>query len=298
MFTYYLWSLLLQALSRLPASALFLLGSAAGFILNKVVRYRKKTVLLNIRKAFPQYTESQVKETANQFYGILGERIAESIKAISISKEEILQRCAIKDLQVLKKWSSEGKSIVALLGHCGSWEWAGLAASIATDYPQVLALYNPPNDRYWAKWIKHTRERWGMRLVSMRGKEFIGYYKQPQRVKTIHLYVADQSPRGLQGAVWCSFLNSRLPFFSGAARYAVTHRCAVLFVKIVRIKKGYHQIEIVPMFSGDEPVTAEKIIETYAVLLEKQIYENPADWLWSHKRWKHQEREVTSHCRT
>lgn len=294
MLSYYLFAPLLWLLSKLPPAALFTVGDGIAFILNRLVRYRKKTVYANIQKAFPHYSRQMVKATADDFYKILGERIAESAIAISISKKEILKRCPVKDLSMVEKWSSEGKSIVALLGHSGSWEWAGLTASIVTDYPQILALYNPPNNAYWNNWIKKNRERFGMKLVSMRGKGFIQYYKEKQPAKTIHLYVADQSPRGLQGAVWCNFLNSRLPFFSGAARYAVANKCEVIFVKVVRQKRGFYQIEIVPITDGKQPLSAEEITNNFANLLATQIQQSPADWLWSHKRWKHEGKEKST----
>lgn len=291
MFSYYLFFPLLWLIAKLPANNLFGIGDAIGFLLNKVIGYRKKVVRSNIQKAFPNFSIEEVNSTANLFYKILGERIAESIMAIRISKEEILKRCTIKNLSIVEKWSSENRSIVALLGHCGSWEWAGLTASLVTDYPQMLALYNPPNNKYWDNWIKRNRERFGLKLVSMRGKGFIQYYKQKQVQKTIHLYVADQSPRGLQGAVWCNFLNNRLPFFSGAARYAVANDCEVLFVKVVQTKRGFYQIELVPITKSDKKLSAEEITTQFAALLEEQIKSTPHDWLWSHKRWKHEGKE-------
>lgn len=291
MFSYYLLSPLLWLIAKLPAKTLFGIGDGIGFLLNKIIGYRKRTVRSNIQKAFPNFSTEEVNSTANLFYKILGERIAESIMAIGISKQEILKRCTVKDLSIVEKWSSENRSIVALLGHCGSWEWAGLTASLVTDYPQMLALYNPPNNKHWDNWIKRNRERFGMKLVSMRGKGFIQYYKQKQAQKTIHLYVADQSPRGLQGAVWCDFLNSRLPFFSGAARYAVANDCEVLFVKVVQTERGFYQIELVPITNSQKKLSAEEITTQFAALLETQIKKSPHDWLWSHKRWKHEGKE-------
>lgn len=294
MFSYYLLFPWLWLLSKLPPVALFAIGDGIAFLLNHVLSYRKKTVRSNLQKAFPEFSEERIQSTMRDFYNILGERIAESIIALSVSKETILQRCPVKDLGLVNKWSSENKSIVALLGHSGSWEWAGLTASMVTDYSKVFALYNPPNNHYWNKWIKQSRERFGMQLVSMRGKGFIQYYKEKQSNKALHLYVADQSPRGLHGAVWCDFLNSRLPFFSGAARYAVANNCEVLFVKVIRQKRGFYQIETIPITDGKTALSASEITLRFAALLEAQIKQSPADWLWSHKRWKHEGKENIS----
>jgi KDO2-lipid IV(A) lauroyltransferase len=65
----------------------------------------------------------------------------------------------------------------------------------------------------------------------------------------------------------------------------------VLFVKVVRQRRGYYQIEIVPITDGQQPLSAEQIINRFAQHLETQIHQSPADWLWSHKRWKHEGKE-------
>ena len=34
-------------------------------------------------------------------------------------------------------------------------------------------------------------------------------------------------------------------------------------------------------------VPDHRIVETYARLLEAEIRESPADWLWIHRKWKY-----------
>ncbi|MCS6818621.1 MAG: lysophospholipid acyltransferase family protein [Chitinophagales bacterium] len=278
---------LLSLLSRLPSSLLYAFGDVCAFFLAHVIRYRRRLVMSNLHRAFPEKSMEERRVIAEKFYRILGERIAESIMALSMSKEEILKRCCVKDLSIVEQWSKENFSIVALLGHCGAWEWAALTASIVTDYPMVVALYSPPRNKYWDEWINKIRGRFGLKLISMRGSAFANYYRYGVSCKAIHLFLADQSPGGLQGAVWCRFLNSNLPFLSGPARFAAAHQCKILYVEVVRLRRGYYEIRLTPI---DIPVTAaqhQEITCRYAKLLEAQIYRLPEDWLWSHKRWKH-----------
>ena len=57
--------------------------------------------------------------------------------------------------------------------------------------------------------------------------------------------------------------------------------------KIKKIRRGYYETEF--NLISEEP-TLEKddfIMESYKDMLEAQIKEVPAYYLWSHKRWKH-----------
>ena len=54
--------------------------------------YRKEVILTNLKKSFPNYSESELIKTKSLFYSHLGQIIAESIKAFNISTKEIENR--------------------------------------------------------------------------------------------------------------------------------------------------------------------------------------------------------------
>ena len=102
-------------------------------------------------------------------------------------------------------------------------------------------------------------------------------------------FIADQSPTKPERAYWTTFLNQPTGFFTGAERYARAHNCAVVYGKVVQRKKGYYTGEFIPITDNAANETENFVTEKFVRLLEDQIKEHPADWLWSHKRWKHKQ---------
>jgi KDO2-lipid IV(A) lauroyltransferase len=101
--------------------------------------------------------------------------------------------------------------------------------------------------------------------------------------------VADQTPAGGEIQYFTKFLNQKTPFFVGADKIARHTDSPVVYLETKRIRRGYYEAHFHKL---QEPPYEEKnftIVEQYARVLEKSILESPADWLWSHKRWKHQE---------
>ena len=60
----------------------------------------------------------------------------------------------------------------------------------------------------------------------------------------------------------------------------------LLFVEVHRVKRGYYEMKIVPL---TDSVSKEKGATTLLHVdhLEQVIKNNPENWLWSHRRWKH-----------
>jgi KDO2-lipid IV(A) lauroyltransferase len=59
-----------------------------------------------------------------------------------------------------------------------------------------------------------------------------------------------------------------------------------------RIKRG-HYLTTCELLCASPAATAEgKITRLFMQKLETSIREKPADWLWSHRRWKHQRASI------
>ena len=53
-----------------------------------------------------------------------------------------------------------------------------------------------------------------------------------------------------------------------------------------RVKRGYYEMTFIPICMNASEHAPEEILRKYYDLLEEEITETPANWLWSHKRWK------------
>ena len=47
-----------------------------------------------------------------------------------------------------------------------------------------------------------------------------------------------------------------------------------------------YNVKLINLDSPPYELKKSEILPKYVDFLEKEIYKNPSDWLWSHKRWK------------
>jgi KDO2-lipid IV(A) lauroyltransferase len=202
----------------------------------------------------------------------------------TISKKAILRRNVFDNLSVLEKLKSDNKSLIAVLGHFGNWEWGGLSLSINSPMT-VYSVYRPLSNPYFDRFMLRTRSRFGIHLVEMED-----IYRTLLRLKepSISIFIADQSPPNTKATYWTTFLSQDTPVFLGVEKIAQRLKYPVVFLYSLRVKRGYYRIgckllaEDVSQLKGEHEIT-----ELHTEFLEQLIREYPDQWLWSHKRWKH-----------
>lgn len=290
MITYYLVVPLLYLLAYLPTPVLYRLADVLAFVLYRVIGYRKNVVLSNLRKSFPEKSEKDIHQIAKESYTHLADRVIENIKCFTITEEEFLRRCQVENIEVVNKLYNEGRDVVLMIAHTGSWEWAGYVAHTLTKFT-IYGVYSPASNKYFNDLIIRTRGKMGMRLVSM--KDTSAYFKEKKEDQTFHVFFSDQSPSNPNNAYWTTFLHQDTAFFYGGARYAIKHNAIPIYANIRQVKRGHYSVKITIIKDDVSQCTPEDIVQRYAELLEQQLMERPSDWLWSHKRWKRQRPVLT-----
>ena len=113
--------------------------------------------------------------------------------------------------------------------------------------------------------------------------------KMSQLIKNRYALVlaADQSPAQPRSGYWINFFNRPTVFLPGPEKSAIRYKSAVVFVGFKRVKRGHYHFESV-MLTDDATNTAErgKLTCLYRDALEQAIKNDPANYLWSHKRFK------------
>lgn len=275
----------LYLLSLLPTRLLYFISDGVAWLLEHVVRYRRHVILTNIQNSFPGKSDVEVRQIAHDFYGHFADMLVENIKALTISPEELMERINVPGVrEVFQPYWDAKRNVAIVLGHAGAWQWAGLVAP--SLIPQRLfAFYNPLKNKHFDDYIKRTRSRYGMHLVSMRD-----YMKHVRArfsdVSSLHFFLFDQGPVNVKKAYWTTFLNQETGFYYGPAHFAQEHDCAVLYVGVRYQSRGKYLATITTVTDAPKSMKDSEIIEGCVRLLEQQILADPSDWLWSHRRWK------------
>jgi KDO2-lipid IV(A) lauroyltransferase len=276
--------LLIIPISRLPFFLLYGLSDLTFFLLYRVFGYRKKVVLTNISKSFPEKTKKEHKEIMVKFYRHFCDLVLESIKGFTISEEKIKKRMVFKNNEVLEPYFKDGKDLIMVGGHYNNWEYLAVGIGLCFDFIPV-GIYKPLTSKFFDEKMRSSRERYGLKLTPMKQTKdtFATNFGKPKAM----IFGADQSPSNVERCHWTTFLNQDTPVFFGPEKFAKEYDLPVFFSTIHKVKRGH--FEVTHQLITDKPKDTElaEITEAHVRLLEQDIIDKPEYWLWTHKRWKH-----------
>lgn len=282
---YYLWYSILWLISRIPFVLLYPLSSGFAFLLHRVLRYREKVVLDNLSIAFPEKSTEERKRIAGQFYRNLTDTFIESIKMLSMSKAGFLRRCET-DFTAINELVRKGKSIQLMAGHQMNWEYANwiIALNIQTTF---IGIYQPIGNKSIDRIFFKMRERFGTRLISTRAFKSKAHHLFDQQY-AIGL-AADQNTNPDKG-VWQYFFSKPAPFIEGPEKNAIRKNTAVAFIHIKKSSRGKYRLVTEYVIEEAADTRPGELTRLYRNTLEKIIREEPDNYLWSHRRWRHEYR--------
>jgi Kdo2-lipid IVA lauroyltransferase/acyltransferase len=284
---YYLVYGLLYLFSLLPLWVLYFFSNIAYFFVYHVSGYRKEIVMSNLRIAFPEKTEKEIIKIAKQFYLYFTDAMIESLKMISISKKEIIKR-STGEFDLLNRLIDQGKNIHIMAGHQFNWEFANLLYAMHLKIPFV-GVYQVITNKILDRIFFNFRKKYGTILISapdFKNKMHTVFTKQYMLA-----LAADQNPGNPANAYWLNFLNKPAPFVTGPGKGAVKFNTAVVYVGFQKLKRGHYNFAATLITENGIDYTPEQLTAMYKTELEKTIRKDPANYLWSHRRWKYDWKE-------
>jgi KDO2-lipid IV(A) lauroyltransferase len=284
---YYIVYGCLYVLSLLPLRVLFLFSDLAYFILYYAADYRKELVSNNLLIAFPEKTEEERKKIAKQFYLNFTDTVIESIKMISISRKELEKRSNC-EFDYINELIAKGRNIHIMAGHQFNWEFANLVYAMHVKIPFV-GIYTPVNNKIFGKIFYKFRSSYGTIMIS--AKDFKNKMHDVFSSQYILALGADQNPGNPANAYWLNFFGKPAPFVTGPGKGAVKNNTAVVFVGFEKMKRGHYKFHIVPIAENGASRTPEQLTVMYKNALEDIIRKDPSNYLWSHRRWRHEWKE-------
>ncbi len=280
----------LYILSLLPFSILYLISDFLYFILYYVIEYRKKIVANNLLIAFPQKTAQERITIAKQFYKNLVDNFIETIKMVSISKEGFLKHCD-GNFEVLNNIIKSGKNIQLHGAHQFNWEYGNWILAIKVNLP-VASVYMPIKNKILNKIFLKIRGRFGTVMVD--ATNYAKNMKKVARQQHALALVADQNPGVPAKAYWLNFFNRPAPFLSGPEKGAVRGNNAVVFTRYIKIKRGHYFFENHVITDGAGTSNPGELTTKFRDFIQDAISREPAGFLWSHRRWKHEYKDEYS----
>jgi len=268
--------------SRIPLALWYPFARFLAFLAWRVIPYRRHVVEGNLTKSFPEWDAATREQVIRDYYRGFADVLVEVVHSLRLSPEELARRVTLKNAEAVREETARGKPVLVLAAHQCNWEWLLLGLS-QLGVP-VDAAYKPLMDSWAEGEMRKLRSVFGARMIP--AQDLLGdIIRQRGTPRTIAI-LADQEPKTGERKQWVKFLNRDSAFYVGPEEIARTTRCAAFFANLKRTARGHYEVEFTRIAAVGEQLPSGEFTARYARMVEDQIRAAPADWPWSHKRWK------------
>ena len=276
-----------QLLSKLHLFVLYRIADFLYVLVYYLIGYRKKVVQQNLKLSFPEKSTTEIKKITKGFYKNFADVFVDSIKLLSISKKGLEKWIEVENIELLQHYYQQQEVVLVMTSHLTTWELISHRTAVL-DLP-VDVVYKQLSSPFFEQFMLKLRSRFGIQPIKMQ-HIFRDMVKRKGEPRIIGI-IADQAAESPDTAYWTTFLHQETDFFMGTEKMARSFNYPIVYAELTRIRRGKYRLrfsDLVQRPYTDIPMGG--ITETYIRTLEKSIQENPSDWLWSHRRFKHKRR--------
>ncbi|HUL44795.1 MAG TPA: lysophospholipid acyltransferase family protein [Bacteroidota bacterium] len=275
----------------LPLKSAQRLGMFIGRVAYTLISSRRTVALNNLRHAFPEKSRRELETIAKGAFQNYGIALMELLWFPHLTESSIRSLLHPQNLDLIERRFSEGKGMVMLSGHFGSWELIALGMAHLCGHPFTVIVQTQSNVRIDAIINRH-RCLFGNRVVPMN-------LSVRESLKTLHeggivAIAPDQS--GPMEGVFVNFFGRRVASHQGPAALALRSGSAMMMGFMVRQPDLTYDVIVEQVntdnLHGSQAENVEELTQRHTALLESYIRKYPDHWLWMHRRWKHTWEEV------
>jgi KDO2-lipid IV(A) lauroyltransferase len=271
-----------------PDTALNFMDHAARFLGPTFMRERDRLTMHNLRAAYPEKSEGEIRAIALESWGSIGRLAAEYVfldrlfdydpAAKTPGRVEVVGSPIFVDLR------DNPRPFIVFTGHTGSFEMLPVAGSaFGLD---VTVLFRPPNNVTMAKKVYDFRaKRMGALVPSHAGSSFT-LARKLEHGEGIGVLVDQKFGKGLE----TQFFGQPVRTNPLLAKLVRQFGCEVYPARCIRLPGNRFRLEIEPAIAiplneagrVDVNATAQLLNDT----VERWVREYPGQWLWYHDRWR------------
>ena len=253
----------------------------------------RKTAEVNLRIAFPDWTESKRATVLREMTRNLGWMAVEFARMPKYTRENIEDVIALEGHENFLAGQRRGKGVVYLTGHIGAWELSSYAHALygfPLDY-MARPLDNRPLDAL----VNRYRGGSGNKPIykNEAARVMLRVLKDAGTVGVL----ADQNTMPGEG-VFVDFFGVPACTTTGIARVALHTDAAVVpgYAYWDEDSQKYKlrfepAVELVR--TGDSERDIVENTQRFAKVLEAIIRKHPGQWIWIHARWKNRPKGET-----
>ncbi len=261
-------------------------SKAASFLSAAIFLFsakRRNIACGNLRMAFPDKSEAEIKKTARQSLANIALTYLELIIQRRFKEEDVKRFIHFENSELINRAAQKGKGVILLSGHYGNWELLACAAGLYSAIPVLIIVQK---QKFWDKEITESRVRFGNTVVE-RGsaaRKIVGTLRSGGAVALL----ADQSPPRIDG-IFSDFFGVSTLTYKAPAELSLKFGSPIIAGFAVRKSNGTYSVRLEEIGSDGLEYNDEGIAELTQrcnKLLEDNIRRHPHLWAWPHRRWK------------
>jgi KDO2-lipid IV(A) lauroyltransferase len=260
-------------------------GGRVGAFAFDVVRIRRRVTLENLERAFgDEMTHAERVRTGRRSYVNFTKSMVELASLRRLSAEKLRELVRIHGRENMDAAFAEGKGVIVVTGHFGSWELLG-ASGVAQGIPVDFIVGEQTNSLV-DDYINGLRRSAGIGVIP-KGIAVRGVFSSLKKNRSIAI-LSDQDARN--AGIFVDFFAIPSSTYPGAAQFVWKTGCPMVFCSIVRRKDETHDAWFKPAMHACTDAEGEREIHRLTTAftkdLEQAIKENPDHYFWAHRRWK------------
>lgn len=266
--------------------------SLTGKFIYHILPYRRKIIMRNIEQVFANTISLKDKTNlAKAFYSHLAKCIKETILIRFISDKKLQSKVDVIGHEHLLNVAKDGKGVLVLTGHFGSFEFAPLGGILNFNQYQghFHFIRKSIGNKTIEKILFNRYIKAGLHVIPKQNAMHM--VKDALNKNHAVIFVLDQHAIiSNKDGIPVEFFGKKAGTYRSLASIARHTGIPVVPAAGYRLKNGKHVLEFhKPIIWEEFPTTSESLhnnTRKYNQALEKIILAHPEQWMWLHKRWK------------
>jgi len=249
----------------------------------------RQIAMRNLNRVYPDKPDAWKRRISRESFAELGRTTFELPHVYLRSKDFLLSRIDIKNLDALVQAKALNKGVILAACHHSNWELGALCFSMLGHTTDMIyrSVRHPALDQF----VLQARQRFG---TIMQPRD-IGLRWMPRALKKNHC-IGVMVDQHLSNGTPVPFLGHKGRTTSMPAIFTNKYHTPVLGVALHRIGRSFNfYLEFWPVVIDehitDEAQTMQIICDSFA----PAIHQRPELWLWIHRRWLYlDEKEINA----
>ena len=288
---YILLRLLVMFLYMFHVESVLEFACFLGRCLWKYYQRGRKRALDNLRASFPEKNEQWIRRTGQRSFEHIAMLAVDVIFTPRLVKKNNWRDYShYKNVERIKWMMQQGTPVILVTGHYSNFEIIGYILGLFGFESYNIA--RPLDNKYINNYLYGVRERVGQRIIDKKGAA-AAMGKIIKKGAALG-FIADQDA-GKKG-IFVDFFGRKASTYKSIGLLAITYDVPVVVGYSRRVdNRFYFEIAvnriIFPQQWKDKQDPLRWVTAEYTRAIEEFIREDPSQYWWLHRRWKHRPKE-------